>query len=108
MEATADGILEAALAMVYEYRLRPEGMRVEAIVESQWEKIVRAVDALEGRWISHLNGPLTMGQIAVACALGYLDFRLGDRDWRGNCPELAAWFAVFEARPSMQATLPAG
>lgn len=108
LEATGDGILDAALLMVYEARMRPLDKQHAPWVEAQWGKIARALDALETRWISHLEGPVTMGQIAVACALGYLDFRHGDRNWRDGRPGLSAWFATFEDRPSMQATIPAG
>ena len=106
LEATADGMLEAALLMVYEIRLRPEGQRSEAWVEGQWTKIDRALDALEAKWLSHLNGRLDIGQIAVGCALGYLDFRHGARDWRAARPGLARWATRFADRPSMRATLP--
>ena len=51
---------------------------------------------------------LDIGQIATGCALAYLDFRLGTRDWRGDRPALAGWFAEFTQRPSMQATIPVG
>jgi glutathione S-transferase len=106
LEATADGIMDAAILMVYEGRARPEEKRHEPWVEAQWGKVARSLDVLEARWLSHLSGPLDMGQIAVACALSYLDFRHGDRGWRGAHPDLAAWHATFEARPSMQATRP--
>ncbi|RYI17989.1 MAG: glutathione S-transferase, partial [Acetobacteraceae bacterium] len=52
------------------------------------------------------SGPLDMGQIAVGCALGYLDFRHAERDWRGDHPALAAWWAHLSARPALQATAP--
>jgi glutathione S-transferase len=107
LEATADGILDAAILMVYETRVRPEEARFAPWVEGQWGKIDRALDALEARWMSHLHGPLDMGQIAVGCALGYLDFRHGGRNWREGRPLLAAWEAVFAARDSMKATVPA-
>lgn len=103
-EALADGILEAALLMVYEGRLRPEELRHAPWVEGQWAKITRALDALEA---APPEGPLTGGQIALGCALGYLDFRHGARDWRKNRPQLADWAEGFAARPAMQATLPA-
>lgn len=106
VEATADGILDAAILMVYESRIRPEDKRFAPWVEGQWSKIDRALDVLETRWIDHLNGPLDMGQIATACALGYIDFRLSSRDWHKTRPRLAAWFAAFSDRPSMQATVP--
>ncbi len=108
LEATADGMLEAAVLMVYESRLRPEDLRFDAWVEAQWQKIARGLDTLERQWIDHLAGPLDMGQIAVGCVLGYLDFRHSARAWRADHPDLAAWEAEFSARPSMMATVPAG
>ncbi|MFD3190268.1 glutathione S-transferase [Sedimentitalea sp. HM32M-2] len=106
LEATADGLMEAAVAMAYEVRLRPEAERSPAWIEAQWAKAARAITALNARWMSHLAGPLDMGQIAVACALGYVDFRHDARNWRRDNPALADWFATFESRPSMQATRP--
>ena len=106
LEATADGMLDAAILMVYEVRLRPEDRRFPDWVEGQWAKVARALDAIEERWAAHLAGPLDMGQIALGCALGYLDFRHGERDWRAGRPMLAAWNAGFVKRPSMQATVP--
>jgi glutathione S-transferase len=108
LEATADGILDAAVLMVYENRLRPDGARSPAWVEGQWQKIARALEAVEGRWIAHLAGPLDMGQIAMGCALGYLDFRHSARDWRAGHPALAAWEARFAERPAMQESKPKG
>jgi glutathione S-transferase len=107
VEATGDGILDAALLMVYEGRIRPEELRFAPWVEGQWAKVDRALDALETRWIAHLQGPLDAGQIAVGCALGYLDFRHDARDWRNGRARLAGWFAGFDARASMRATVPA-
>ncbi len=106
LEATGDGIMDAALLMVYEHRLRPPELVSDAVIEAQWTKVTRALDALEGRWLSHLAGPIDMGQIALGCALGYVDFRLGERAWRQGRDGLAAWYARFSERPSMQATRP--
>jgi glutathione S-transferase len=53
-----------------------------------------------------LSGPLNMPQIAMACALEYLDFRHDDRQWRDGRPNLAAFQASFGARPSMELTKP--
>ena len=106
LEATADGMLDAAILMVYETRVRPEEKRFEPWVEGQWGKIDRALDALESRWIAQLTGPLDMGQVAVGCALDYLDFRHAGRAWRSARPDLAAWHARFADRPSMVATVP--
>ena len=106
LEATAHGIAEAAVLMVYEARLRPEDHRSADWVEGQWSKVARALDAIEARWMSHLAGPLDMAQIAVGCSLGYLDFRHGARDWRAGRPALAGWQAAFDARPAMIETRP--
>jgi glutathione S-transferase len=106
LEATADGILEAALLMVYENRLRPEHLRFGPWVDGQWAKAARALDAVEARAIGLLQGPMTMAHIALGVALGYLDFRHADRDWRQGRPALAAWEAVFATRPAMVQTRP--
>ncbi|RBI85963.1 glutathione S-transferase [Rhodosalinus halophilus] len=106
LEATADGIMEAAVLMVYEARFRPEPHRSTDWLEAQWAKITRALDVLGNRWMSHLSGRLDMGQIAVACALGYLDFRHPDRPWREGRGALDDWYAVFAERPAMAATRP--
>ena len=107
LEATGDGICDAAVLMVYEIRSRPESARYDPWIEGQWTKIARALHTLEDRWMSTLNGPLTIGQIAVGCALGYLDFRHPGRDWRSDHPALASWFADFAQRPAMKSTNPA-
>jgi glutathione S-transferase len=106
LEATGDGIMDSAVSMVYEGRLRPESQQSPDWVEAQWSKVSRALDVLNERWMSHLSAPLNMGQVSVACALSYLDFRLSVRDWRQGREALAAWHAQFEARASMQASLP--
>lgn len=108
LEATADGLLEAALSMVYELRYRAPEIQSQEWIEAQWLKVTRCLDALEERWVSHLAGPLDAGQIAVGCALGYLDLRHDDRNWRDGRPKLAAWDEKFSQRPSMQATVPQG
>lgn len=106
LEAMADGICDAAVLMVYEARTRPEDRRSEEWVAAQWSKVARALDALDDRWLAHLAGPLDLGQIAMGCALGYLDFRHSERGWRDGRPGLAAWEAGFARRASMQATRP--
>jgi glutathione S-transferase len=111
LEALADGILDAALLLVYETRLRPEDLRFQPWTDGQWSKIARALDALESEWISHLavrrEGCPDMGQLAIAAALGYLDFRLGAQDWRAGHPALATWATGVMARPAFLATMPA-
>ncbi len=106
LEATGDGIMDSAVSMVYEVRLRAEEEQSAAWIEAQWIKIQRALSVLNARWMSHLSGPMTMGHISVACALSYLDFRLAARDWRLGNDALSKWHEGFESRPSMQATRP--
>lgn len=106
LEATADGIMEAAVLMTYEMRLRPEDKQSPEWIKAQLGKVLGACSALNARWMSHLQGPLDMGQIAVGCALAYVDFRHPDAGWRSDNEALADWFAAFESRASMQATRP--
>ena len=104
LEALADGIMDAAVLMVYEHRLRPEELWSSDWVEAQWLKISRALADLN----SHTERlePTDMASMAVGVALGYLDFRHADRNWRALAPELANWEASFAERPAMVATSP--
>lgn len=106
LEALADGMLDAMVLMTYEERLRPEELRFAPWVDGQWDKVDRALDVIEGRWMAHLAGPLDIAQIGVGVAIGYLEFRQPTRDWRAGRPALAAWEDSFKQRPSMQATQP--
>lgn len=108
LEALADSILDAALLARYEKIMRPEALYWADWHRGQMEKIDSGLDALDTTWLSHLQGPLSMGSIAAACTLGYLDFRFPDKDWRSAHPGLAAWFKTVSERPSMQATMPKG
>ncbi|WP_238122222.1 MULTISPECIES: glutathione S-transferase [unclassified Xanthobacter] len=105
LQALADGIMDAAVLIRFETALRPAELRWPAWIEGQGAKIVSSLDALQAIWRSHLDGPLDMGVIAVACALGYLDFRLTPQAWRPQAPELARWYDAFARRPSMVATV---
>ena len=106
LEATGDGIMDSAVSMVYEVRLRSKDKQSGDWIEAQWTKVERALSVLNARWMSHLAGPVTMGHISVACALSYLDFRLDARDWRQGNDALAKWHEDFDSRPSMQASRP--
>lgn len=106
LEATADAVMDAAVLMVYEHRVRPEEHIYAPWVEAQWSKVTRSLKAINDDWMDVLSGPLVIGQIGVGCALAYLDFRHDDRDWRSDNPALADWFEGFRQRPSMKATEP--
>ncbi|MCX7683770.1 MAG: glutathione S-transferase [Acetobacteraceae bacterium] len=107
LQALADGLCDAAVALRYETALRPEALRWPEWAASQTTKVVAALDALERDWVPHLSSVLDIGAIAAACALGYLDYRFAALGWREGRPRLAAWHEGFAARPSMQATAPA-
>lgn len=106
LEATGDGIMDCTVSISYERRLRPENERSPDWIEAQWAKAARAITALNTRWMSHLQAPVDMGQISVASALSYIDFRHSERNWRSGNDALAKWHATFDSRPSMQATQP--
>jgi glutathione S-transferase len=108
LEALADGIMESAVSMVYEVRLRPENEQSPAWIDAQWSKVTHALAALEADQFAAASGDVNMGQLAVACALGYLDFRHAGRNWQADYPKLAAWQQQIGARASMSATTPAG
>lgn len=107
LEATADGIMDAAVLLTYEGRFRPAEHQSAAWMDAQWGKVIGAVSAINERWMSHLAGPLDISHIAVACALSYLDLRHDARNWRTGQDALAAWHATFAQRASMSDTNPA-
>ena len=104
LEAVADGMLDAAVLMIYERLLRTDAQKSPEWVEAQWLKISRSLEHLDEN-VAAL-APLSMASISVACALGYLDFRHDDRGWRTIAPKLAAWEVGFSQRPAMRATVP--
>lgn len=103
MQALADGVMDAALLQVYEKRWRDEGLRSERWASHQADKVARGLAAFEA---SDLSGPLHIGHIALACALGYLDLRFGG-DWRQTHPALVRWLDGFAAaNPAFDKTRP--
>lgn len=102
--ALADGIMDAAVAARGE-SLRPDGERSAAQIAKLMALIGRGLDRLEAE-IEALGNVVRIDTIAIGCALGYLDLRFPQLAWREGRPALAAWEAVFAARPSMRATRP--
>jgi glutathione S-transferase len=95
-QALADGIMDAALLQVYEGRYRDEAKHEPKWLDLQAGKVGRGLDFAE----AHLSTPgqaLHVGQIALACALGYLDLRFEGR-WRTSYPKLVAWLDDFSGR----------
>ena len=105
LQALGDGLLDLSVALRYETALRPEALRWPEWIDNQRKKISRGLDALEARCAEFESDPL-IGEITVACVLGYLDFRYPEDDWRASRPHLSAWFAGMMQRPSLQQTIP--
>jgi len=104
VQALSDGILDATVLIRLE-SMRPEEKRHEPWAQRQLAAVRRGLAALE-RDARILEGEASIAHISVGCALGYLDFRLSDEDWRTPHPQLATWFASWSKRPSMEATAP--
>ncbi|HEX6959899.1 MAG TPA: glutathione S-transferase [Ferrovibrio sp.] len=105
LQALADGLLDAALLLRYEGFVRPEEKRWPAWQEGQLRKI-RGVLAEIEKQAPGFGERVDIGTVAVACALGYLDFRYADMNWRKDHPQTAAWAAKFFERPALKATIP--
>ncbi len=102
-QAMADGISDAGLLCRYEASLRPENKRSAEWVAGQTTKVNQGLDSAEADG-GLLSAPVNLGQIALACAIGRLEFA-GDKIRDGR-PKLFAWYDAFARRPSMQATTP--
>ena len=103
--ALGDGIIDAAILLVYEGRYRPENMHVKAWTDMQQAKIDQALAALEAAPPEWASAP-DYGHMTLACALAYLDFRHAGK-WRAGHPKLVAWLDTFAAAvPAFAETAP--
>jgi glutathione S-transferase len=103
LQALCDGALDASILIVYESRYRPPELRVQAWLDRQADKIKRALDALEAA-PPPLAALPDVGQITLACLLGYGDLRFAG-SWRKDHPGLVAWLDKFAAQvPAFAAT----
>ncbi len=103
--ALCQGFCDTAVNLRYETFLRPEELRWDKWISRQQERLGNTLDELEKNWLDDLK-TVNVGSIGVAVALGYLDFRYPDMDWRNSCPGLGAFYEEFSARPSMAQTKP--
>ena len=106
LAALADGIMDASVMIRYELALRAPEKHWDQWLDAQREKIRRALAVLEAEAIAELTSHFDIAAISVACALGYLDLRHPDLNWRDAHPQLSAWYAEASQRPSMLATVP--
>jgi len=108
-EALADGVLDAAVLVRLEKTLRPEHQQSAAWVERQMGKVhaglaVMSANLRESPFCK--GNHYTLADVAVGCALGWLDFRFPDIGWRADSPNLAKLFDKLSERPSFKDTLP--
>lgn len=104
LQALGDGILDAAVLRFLE-RKRPDSQHSSDWDEMQQNSIQRGLIYLEGQ-VNKWDSEVTIGQITIACALGYLDFRFAEDNWRQKHGYLANWFTDFSERSSVQKTQP--
>ncbi len=104
LAALGDGIADATFACVKEMRLAEDKRRAD-VISYERDLVAAAIGTLE-RFAPRFKELPTIGEVSVACALGYVEFRLPDLQWRAHNPNLRAWFEKFEKYPSMIATAP--
>lgn len=106
LQALCDGILDASILTIYEGRFRKPEMHEPKWLELQAGKVSRGLAVLEAAPPA-IDPMPHVGQITLACALGYRDFRFGS-GWRSDHPRLADWLERFAAQiPAFAATSPA-
>ena len=107
-EAIADGLLDACVTIVKE-KQRPEAQRSQEWIDRQYGKIHASLDAMdkslgENAYCMGIN--YSLADIAVGCALGYLDLRFAELDWRTGHPNLARLYDKLAQRQSFVDTVP--
>jgi glutathione S-transferase len=85
--------------------LRPQPQQSPETLAAFALKVRNAVAALEREADALAADPVGIGHIAIACALGYIDFRFGHLGWRAGHDRIAAWYQTFAQRPSMLNTV---
>ncbi len=104
LQALGDGVGDANVARRYE-SVRPEHLRWPEMTRLQSVKVRQTLVELDGE-AAHFAAEPTIGEIAVACAIGHVDLRNPEEGWRDYAPNLARWYEAFSRRPAMQATRP--
>ncbi len=103
-QALADGLIDAAVLRLLEGK-REKPRCSQAWIDRQRTAMARALDVLEDE-ADMLGDEVTIGHIAIGCALGYVDFRFDGDAWRSSRPALADWYDLFSQRRSMTVTVP--
>jgi len=105
LQALADGVMDASLLLRYETFVRPEALRWSEWIDGQRLKIAQALDYLDAQ-NRDPGQPLHIGDITIACALGYLDLRFADDRWLDGRANLARWLDAIAKRESFRSTRP--
>jgi glutathione S-transferase len=110
-EALADGLLDASVLARLEatWGGRTKAQRSQAWMDRQMTKVNDAVKAMnhglgDKPYCAGIH--LSLADIAVGCALGYLDFRFPEFPWRTEYPNLVKLHDKLMQRPSFADTLP--
>lgn len=103
--ALGNGMLDA-LVLWRNETLKPQAQQGADLLAAFELKTRRAVDALEQEAAPLAATPFGIGHIAIGVALGYIDFRFPELEWRRGHPKIAAWYETFAQRPSAQQTTP--
>jgi glutathione S-transferase len=101
VQAVAQGLAEAGIAVRWETVRRPEELRYPVLRDGYIEKLIASYDWLEREL--DVAAPVHVGHVAVATCLSWLEFRELP-GFRARRPRLTAWFDEFATRPSMRAT----
>lgn len=99
----ASGATEAAISLRYETALRPDSLQWSQWIDGQRHKVTTAIKWFEGNVPGH-SDLMQLDNIALACFLGYLDFRFSNLNWRQRAPQLAAWFNTTNELDIMKST----
>lgn len=108
-EALADGLLDAAILIRAEHTQRDPSLRSDAWIARQHGKIRASLDAMTNGLAEKpfcVGNSYTLADVATGCALGYLDFRFPDLDWRSRHLNLARLLDKLSQRPSFMDTRP--
>lgn len=81
--------------------LRPQQQQSPEILAAFELKVRNAVAALDHEASALAAEPIGIGHVAIACALGYIDFRFAHLGWRTGHDRITGWYETFAQRPSM-------
>jgi glutathione S-transferase len=101
--ALGNGLMDALILWRNE---REREVPLPTLMQAFEHKVGATLELLEAQVPELTAAPMSIGTVTLACALGYLDYRFDELGWRQRAPALAAWFAVWQQRPSFVLTEP--